>query len=77
MTTVPRMISLRPEDAQWLQKQDINASRLVRNAIDICKEVDARDPAEVVTKLRLVNKRLQDLVAAYQMDAATIKERVQ
>ena len=71
------MISLQPEDAEWLQREQINASRMVRSAISVCKEVGARDPAEVVTKLRLVNKKLNELLAAYQMDAAVIKERVQ
>lgn len=77
MGYVPRMISLQPEHAKWLQVNDINLSKFVRGAIEIAAETDSRDVTQVVAKLRLVNKKLNELLAAYQMDAATKKEGVQ
>jgi len=76
MTNVPRMISLTREDDKWLRENEMNASKVMRSAVEICREVDARNPSEVVAKLRLVNKKLNELLAAYQLDAATVNERV-
>ena len=68
MPYVPRMISLEPSQSEWLQRNDINLSKFVRGAIQIASEQDSRDISEVVKKLRLVNARLNELLAAYQLD---------
>jgi len=69
------MISLKPADAAWIDQNDINASKFMRRAIEVAREVDARDCAEVVQKLRGVNEALQKLCHAYQMDLKTKEER--
>jgi len=70
MTYVPRMISLQPHQAEWLQQRQINLSKFVRCSIEIASEQDTHDIKEVVTKLRLVNCKLNELLSAYQMDTA-------
>jgi len=76
MAHVQRMLSLRPDQAEWLHKNDVNLSIFVRRALEIAIEQDSRDISDIVEKLRLVNRRLNELLAAYQMDAATKKESV-
>lgn len=76
MTHVPRMISMDPVQSAWVQENDINLSRFVRRSLEIAMEQDSRDVAEVVAKLRIVNKKLNELLAAYQMDSVVSKESV-
>lgn len=76
MTNIGKMVSMTPEQARWVDKEGINLSKFLRGAIDIAMEQDTRDCKIVVDKLRLVNKKLNELLSAYQMDAETIKERV-
>lgn len=77
MSYIPKMVSLNVQDATWIAQNQINLSHFLRDSIEICKEVDARSCKPVVQRLRMVNTRLNDLLAAYQMDTAVIKERVQ
>jgi hypothetical protein len=68
MVYVAKMISVQPDQAEWIDKNDVNLSKFVRGAIQIASEQDSRDISEVVRKLRLVNAKLNELLAAYQAD---------
>lgn len=70
-----KSISVTPEDAQWLSANEVNTSRFVRRAIRVCREYDNQDIENLVQKLQVVNKKLNELLAAYQMDK-TVKQDV-
>lgn len=78
MVNVPRMISLEPRDAEWFAGKGINVSGFVRDAVEVCRDVDERKVSGLVSRLRLINGKMQELMAAYEQDKYLAKatERV-
>lgn len=73
---IGKMISLTQEDYKYIEQRHINLSHFVRWNLEIARETGEDDNRVTVAKLRIVISRLQDLLAAYQMDASTKKEDV-
>lgn len=73
---VPKMISLEPSDAKWIAEHQINLSHYVRWCLEISKDTDKRDLREVISRLRIANQKLLEIVSAYETERSIRKEDI-
>jgi len=73
MVYVGKMVSLHPQDAEWVEQEKLNLSQFLRGAIEIAREEQSRDIVKTVSRMRGAIKSLNGLVAAYAEDLSNPK----
>jgi len=73
MVYVGKMVSLHPQDAEWVEQEKLNLSQFLRGAIEVAREEHSRDLPQVISRMRGAIKSLNGLIAAYAEDLSNPK----